>query len=58
MRTTNKCVNCAKSIQYGVNSNGQISYQCKQIFCIFEPIIENPYHTEVLNFIVSKIKQE
>ena len=48
MQTKNKCKNCANAVPYGVDSFGKIKMCCKNIFCVFEPIIENIYHTIVL----------
>lgn len=44
MQTKSKCKNCVKAIQYGVDNSGKTIFSCKNIFCIFEPVIENPYH--------------
>lgn len=44
MQTKEKCKNCNKAFPIGVDVFGKPKYGCKNIFCIFEKVVENPYH--------------
>lgn len=48
MQFKEKCKNCTKAIPYGIDALGKTMFGCKNIICIFEPIVENPYHSFII----------
>ena len=48
MRSTPKCLNCTKGTYCGKNRKGEVQFSCKSSFCVFEPIVPNPFHKIII----------
>ena len=44
MQIKPECKNCTKAIVCGKDVFGKPRFGCKNIICIFEAVVENPYH--------------
>jgi hypothetical protein len=49
MQIKDKCEFCTKSQCVGINKDGSLKFGCKDSYCIFDPIVENPYRDMVKN---------
>ena len=47
MQSKQKCEFCTKSEFLGKNKDGSLRFGCKNSFCIFEAIVDNPYREQL-----------
>lgn len=47
MKTKN-CINCSKASFCGEREDNKPIFTCKNPYCIFEPIVQNPYHDIII----------
>ena len=48
MNTKSECKNCTKSRIYGLDLNGKVIFGCQDIFCIFDPIVDNDIRNSII----------
>lgn len=47
MQFKDKCEFCTKSQCVGKNNEGKLQFGCNNSFCIFDPIVDNDYRTQL-----------
>ena len=47
MQIKEKCEFCTKSQCVGKDNKGNLCFGCKDSYCVFDPIVENPYREQI-----------
>lgn len=47
MQIKEKCEFCTKSQCLGTKANGSLKFGCGNSYCIFDPIVDNPYREQI-----------
>lgn len=47
MQSKKKCEFCTKSEFIGKNPDGTLRFGCRQSYCIFDPIVDNPFREQL-----------